>query len=73
VYGKVLPVNIKAMIKNRGVFNNNNLLIQDESPEDKGRKVKEGITKNSHYFAHKIVYAIDKGVLSAKIKNLYAL
>jgi hypothetical protein len=70
---KVLPINVKAMIKNRGIFNRGNLLDQRDQAEDKERKIREGITGNSHYFAHRVLYAFKNGELMSKVKNFYAL
>jgi hypothetical protein len=57
------------MIKNRGVFHRNNILHH----EDNKLTLKERITNNSHYFYHRIVYALEKGELVAKVKNFFAL
>ena len=68
-----MPVNVKAMIRNRGIFNKGNILDQSDAADEKERRVKKAMTTNHHYFSHRILFAIKNGELMSKIKNFYAL
>ena len=70
---KVVPINTKGMMKNRGVFQKANIMEQREGQGGDDPRCKDGITTNQHYFSHRVVYAFRNGELSAKIKNLVAL
>ena len=69
----MVPINIRGMTKNRGVFEKINILDQRESNDDKERRIREGISNNNHYFCHRALYAIKNGELVSKIKNFYAM
>ena len=68
IRGKVVPINTKAMIKNRGVFNKINILDQREGADDKNRKCRIAVSTNEHYFMHRVLYALKDGNLHSKAK-----
>jgi hypothetical protein len=70
---KVIPINIKAMIKNRGIYQKANILEINEGKDNEEQKCKEGMTNNHHYFHHRVVYALKNDQLNFKIKNLFAI
>ena len=46
--------------------------MDQNNSDDKERRLREAQTNNSHYFFHRIVYAIKNGELVYKTKNFYA-
>jgi hypothetical protein len=69
---KVIPINVRGMIKNRGTYQKANILECGQSNEEE-QKCKEGMTSNRHYFHHSVVYAIKHEQLCFKIKSLFAI